>query len=852
MKKGFVIAVALLLLPMMLFANGDEEQQVLETETAQPVAAPAAAVKKIESFEGNFTYNDSVGQMPTNWNPHTYQTTDDAYPADQGIRLGLYSFIFNDELHPVEGKEPYSGYKIIPEMAAELPIDITEEVKAEHPEFNIPESAHTGFAYKIILNPKACWENGDLITADTYVESFRRLFDPRLLNYRATDWCGSNDLSIAGAELYSNQGQKKVVPLRQAIQRYGVDSLQALFDKCGDMTGYINWANSFGVEYDFAAFPFPENAATLDAATIRPTDEVKATPLTLKDLGKFYIDFNLVLQDVGEEQSIDWMYDELFVEYQYPEGATFDTVGVYATGEYELVFVFDKALEGFQLLYNLGGVSVVHPQLYDANLTEKEGVWTSTYNTSVDTTLSYGPYKLVSYQADKAMRFEKNDKWYGWYDGKHIYVDPEDGKTYPMYQTTAIDTLKVEEASTRKLMFLKGQLATYGLQKEDFEQYRSSDYCYVVPSETIFFLILNGYKDAIENREAAADFDKANVDLETMLLPSFRKAVAVTYDKELFASTVSPARSGAYGIIGTKYIYDPDTGARYRDTVQAKQVLCDFYSVDVSKFDNLDDAVASITGYDPEAGKVLYGEAFKEAIQAGYITDADNDGISDQTVTIEYCLSADSPFMTTTVDYLNEKMAEVTAGTPFEGRVKFVKSAPYGNEWANKIKSGLSDTVLGGWQGSMLNPFGLTELYTNPAYQYDGKWFDSTQVKLTLTVPVDGADTELTMSLQAWSNALNGTTVTVNDKEYNFGVGQTDIETRLTILAAIEGEVLKTYDYLPMLQNAGMHLLSQKMYYVVEEYNAIMGRGGVQYLKYNYTDEEWDAYVSSQGGELKY
>lgn len=143
---------------------------------------------------------------------------------------------------------------------------------------------------------------------------------------------------------------------------------------------------------------------------------------------------------------------------------------------------------------------------------------------------------------------------------------PEDGQTYDMYQTDVIECEVVAEAATRKLMFLKGELMTYGLQAEDFATYRSSDYVYFTPAETIFFLILNGYTDAIESREAAADFDTAAYDLETMTLLSFRQAVAVTYDKELFASTVSPARSGAYGIIGSAYVYDVETGAMYRDT----------------------------------------------------------------------------------------------------------------------------------------------------------------------------------------------------------------------------------------------------------------------------------------------
>ena len=131
---------------------------------------------------------------------------------------------------------------------------------------------------------------------------------------------------------------------------------------------------------------------------------------------------------------------------------------------------------------------------------------------------------------------EKNENWYGWTDGKHVYVDPTDGQTYPMYQTTAIDCQQIEEASTNKMMFLKGELMGYGLTADDFATYRNSEFCHRTPKETLFFLILNGNKSVLDDREAAADFDTATKDLQTMTLTSFRKAVAVTYDKELFAS----------------------------------------------------------------------------------------------------------------------------------------------------------------------------------------------------------------------------------------------------------------------------------------------------------------------------
>ena len=205
--------------------------------------------------------------------------------------------------------------------------------------------------------------------------------------------------------------------------------------------------------------------------------------------------------------------------------------------------------------------------------------------------------------------------------------------------------------------------------------------------------------------------------------------------------------------------------------------------------------------------------------------------------------------MTKTIDYLNEKMNEVTAGTPFEGKVSFTKSAPYGNDWSNKLKAGLADTALAGWSGSRMDPFSLTDLYVNPSYQYDAGWFDATKVDLTLTIEGE----ELTMNLRDWSDALNGATVTApNGKDYCFGDGIADVETRLTILAAIEGKVLGTYDYIPMLQNASAALLSKQVFYVVEDWNPIMGRGGITYMKYNYDDAAWAEYVASQGGTLTY
>lgn len=864
MQKKILALLLALVMAVAVFAGCQTPAEPSEA-TAAPAASGDPSGEATDAPEADtYTYQDSVSVMATNWNPHTYQTTDDAYPVDTAdIRIGLYELIFNDELHPVEGKEPFTGYVVLPEMAASLPVDVTEQVKAEHPEFGIPEDMTSGYAYTIDLNPDACWEDGTPINADTYVYSMQKLLDPKLLNYRAVDYYAQN-FSIAGAEEYANAG--RTVDLdNYAMSGYTLEDLTL-----GEDGQYVSPEGSpmfVGVNFDLSWTA--QSGGTLQELVeaygdqyfnmerweelVALADENGLAPLTEDS-------YAMLVSVISTDA---WMEDEsnapcYFVERKtYPE-VDFSTVGLYKSGDYQITLVLDKALAGFNLYYSLTSNWIVKEDLYESCLTSSTGadgveVWSSTYNTSVETTSSYGPYKLVEFQTDKFMRYEKNENWYGWTDGKHEYVDPNDGQTYPMYQTTAIECEVVEEAATRKLMFLRGELMGYGLGSEDFDTYRSSEYCYATPAETIFFLILNGYLEAIQSREAAADFDQTQYDLETMTVLEFRKAVALTYDKDLFAATVSPARSGAYGIIGNAYVWDVDTGALYRDTDQAKQALCNAYSVDVSEYASLDEAAASITGYDPEQAKVFYGEAFTKALEAGYITDEDGDGISDQTVRIEYCISVDNDFMTQTIDYLNEKMAEVTAGTPFEGKVQFVKSAPYGNDWSNKIREGLSDTVLAGWQGSALNPFSLTDQYVNPASMYDANWFDATTVDMTLELTVDGEARSITMNLREWSDALNGAAVTAEDgNTYNFGDGMADSQDRLTILAAIETQILGTYNYLPMLQDGSMALLSQQVYYVVEEYNLILGRGGIQYLRYNYDDAEWAAYVAENGGELTY
>ena len=841
MKKSFAVLMAMLLAVSALAACGNNSDQSNNTDpvTSSQPSNTTDPGNDVVQEPASYIYKDAVTTLASNWNPHTYQTSDDSYPLDYTIS-GLYTTVYNDELHPLDGKDPYEGYVIIPEMATDFPVDVTAKVKSEHPEFGIPDSATEGYAWTVTLRDDLKWDNGTPINAATFVESFKRLLDPKLINYRAADYYDGT-YAIANAMEYSLSGQ----PAFKSFSELGSSYAEYIADGHTDDDVYVDMSGFWGVvaatKYGFA--PITDDTMVRDPAVDEGEDEDYVS-------AKYLYENYLAAGAPYEAYALDYLG---IVEYPFEAGYSYDNVGLYASGENELTFVFKNAFTGYYLMmYAMGTTWLIEPDLYDACLTETEtasgSVWSSTYATSVETSRSYGPYKMDSYQTDKAMHFVRNENWFGYTDGNHVYVDPEDGQTYDMFQTTEIDTQVVAESATRKTMFLAGQLMGYGLQAEDFDQYRNSEYCYATPAETVFFLILNGYKSVIETRENAADFDKSTTDLQTMTLNSFRRAAAVTFDRDLMAATVSPARSGGFGLVGTVYIYDPETGASYRNTDQAKRALCEFYSVDASKYASLDDAVDSITGYDPEKAKELYTQAFNEAIEAGYITDADGDGISDQTVQITYAISSDSEFMTKTIDFMNESFDKATEGTPFYQKIRIVKSAPLSNDWSNQLRAGLVDTCLAGWTGSRMDPFGLTDTWTNPRSAYDAQWFDPTTVEMT--VKIDGKD--LTMTLQDWSQALNGTMVNVGGVDYNFGYGIADTETRLEILGAFEVALMGVYDYIPILQDGGMSLLTQQVYYVVEEYNPVMGRGGITYMKYNYDETEWADYVASQSGQLQY
>lgn len=822
------------------------------TESSSAVIEPLPEVtilpapQTIPEGDG-YTWKDAVVSLSAKWNPHTYQTEDEAYPLSY-LTSGFYSFFYNDKGE--NGLDPFEGYVVVPEMAAGMPVDVTKEVKEEHPEFDVPYIAREGYAYKIKLNENATWQNGEKITADSYLYSMAQLLDPKLNNYRASEY-----FWIKNAEKYLRQGTSKYVD-NGITNKYGIKNLVKgsdgnYYTKDGNAmfiavhysvdwfagNTFKQYVDAFGKQY-FDLADWEKLVAATDSKGLAPLNEDTYAWLLTTITGN---------KSWGETEQDAFNY---FVErVDFESNYSFSNVGIHKTGEYEIVLVFEKPIIGFDLISKLTENWLVYEHYYEASKEKiEEGIYNG-YCTSLRSTISYGPYKLTSYLKGRYMTFEKNESWYGYTDGKHIYVDPDDGKTYDMYQTTNI-TCWEADSYVMKNMFFKGELMSYSLGANDVAEYRDSDNALFTPSGTAYFLILNGRMEAIKQREALETFDTAKYDLETITLMSFRQAMALTFDKDEFASSVTPSRIGGYGLIGSAYVYDLETGAKYRDTEEAKRVLCEFYGVDIADFDSLDAAVESITDFNAEKAKELFTKAFQDAIEAGYITDSDGDGVSDQLIELEYISSATSEFMKRTLAFLNNELVKATEGTPFEGKIEIKESVPFGSSLVWPIKGGMTDVIMAGWAGDLLDPYALTENYTDPKKQYDGMWFDSSAVSLTLDIEGE----EITLSLREWSQALNGNTVEFTEGcvIYSYNFKDADADVKLKILAAIEREIMMTYTYIPMLQDGSCALLSKQVEYASGSYNPVVGRGGLAYVRYNYNDSQWAEYVRSLEGNIPY
>ena len=866
--------------PTGLISNYVLESEIFKDAAMTEAWGDAGVTANISLYgeftsKDGYTYQSSFSLSPSTFNPFQYKSTTDSVPLDY-TTLGLYGFTYN---------ATETGFELKPVMAAADPVDVTTEYAKDN-SWGI-EGETSGYAFRIALNRHAKWENGEVINADDYIYSLKALLDPKFQNYRASDYyAGTN--AIYGAKDYFYSGQTGI---GEAEMTYTVFE-EAVYDKL-----IFNW--SLGAKSKFFTYLASKGYdAYVKNGSFGPAGDIVAfckngfgAALSFTDADLVALSGKTYAEIIANETHKGW-FDELFAfwctepneelnffeaEYQYDE-YPWEKVGLIKVDEWTVDVVYTTALAGFYIKYSIG-LPLVNETLYESckKYDEETKVWSSSYGTSVDTFLAYGPYKFTKYVVDQLMVFERNENWFGYSeafaDQYGSFVAEFDGQVHEQYQTDRITLRYVPEISTREQMFLAGKLDGFGMTREYYDKYKSSIRLYnATGASTYYGIILSDY-DSLVEREAVLNgvtYDAATYasvakqyNKTILTIKEFRQALCYALDRKTLVANLYPGGSPATSLYSDLITADPDKGIAFNSFDSTKEAICKFWGVEYGEgkeFDTLDEAYQSISGFDLASAKKLVDVAYDKAIELG-LMDANS------IVKIDYCGSTDSETEQMWYNTFNNCLVELFKDTKLEGKFEYVYNTNLGSDFGGAIQSGLADTAWGfGWSGGELDPYSLFQVYVDAVegkeepYQYD-KWINRNTKDYNITLNVDLGDgkKEHTYTAYEWFLILNGIYQAdegevAYDASYAQQVaGKVSGETRAEILAACELSVLMDYTHIPLMNQGSVSLLSYKINYGKETYMFGMGFGGLRYITYNYTDGQWADYVASQpGGNLSY
>jgi ABC-type transport system substrate-binding protein len=819
-------------------------------------------------------YNTTTQTMPSNWNELTYADNNDVQIMSYiGSSFFDYDYKFeNDQKYNADGSINKAGivagaYTTNYSAATKLE-DVTSLVDAKWG-YTADQKKEGGYAWKITLRDDLKWDDGTPIKAADFVYSMQQQLDPKFMNFRANTYYdtlrikNAKDYFFSGAPIYT-----PVVPAYDETPDYSFD-----------INGAEVYLNTTTTSMTLAAYSLDqlindyvksdEAKAALKAIAEAAneygytliTEENKKVAMEL--VGYAIAPFGLDWSTMDDATKEEIFKETLFYVSGYGDEVAWDTVGIYSIdSENAIVVCLDTAFAltnkdgslSYLAAYYMSSLPLVHKEKYEAcKIAPANGatLWTSNYNSSLKTTASWGPYKLVEFEAGSHYKLVKNENWYGW--------NMEQYKN--QYNITAINCRKVDEWSTVWMGFLNGTYDDATLDTDNVAEYMDSKHVYYSSNSTGTFGMqlysnLNVLKNSGNNNGILA-------------IPEFRQAFNLALNRSDIVEKIWPGTAiPCFGLINVAYYYDIENaptladGGQYRNTKQAKEGILRAYgftqgadgkwSSGELKNLELDEAYESLTGYNPTLAKEKMAAAIAEltanAEKYGY--DANKN------ITLVYGSSVDNAKQRFRATYLQDVLDDLTKGTALEDKIDVVFDASAGDKWAEAFRSGKTQIGFGyGFSGNPFNPFDIVGAFVNPDdnLNYHMYW-DTSAIDMTLTMPAgdyEGAGQTITMSVQNWYYCLNGLAASEKQaKTYNWGAGFAPVEARLTILSALEELTIKESRSVMLIAESGGSFLGAKFSYFSDVENVFMGFGGIRYMEVNYTDAEWTDYVKANNNDL--
>lgn len=731
-----------------------------------------------------YTFNSYAGTTPTTWNSHDASVVE--FITDY-TEINMWELVLN---------ESADGYEWACEMASEEPEDVTAQYAGD-PKWGVPADATEGYAWRVTLNPEARWEDGTPINADSYIYSMQQCLNPQMNNYQASVYYSS--LPIYNAENYAKAGQGSAMYLLADIETYE-------FADCGDAPLYISFTQPTSAFWGYSAADYYPGS---EACYVNEAGE----DLYQKYGGEDYVLVtDEVIADVNYMLAYGWEWGEDPSNYLYMafyeqelEAASWEDVGFIKTGDYELTVILKNPLTPYFFKYNSYAYGLVNEALYEAGKQPSGDMIKTNYGTSASTYMSFGPYRLASFQADKEYRLTRNENWYGWTDGKH------EGE----FQTTDIVVAVVEEGATQEQLFLQGKLDSLGLNADTLRTYQGSDYIVYVGNPYLYYININNDMELLKERE------EPGINKTILTYLDFRKGISLSINRPDFVAQQGYGKP-MYGLISDYFVYDVETGARYRDSEAAIETLKTFYGVE-----DLDE----ITGYDLDAARACLVSGYEQALADGVVSETDK-------FVFDYPTYSNNDACTREVNFIQNALDAATKGTALEGRITInmvVSEAYY-----DLLDSGNYDICNNAWNGSASDPYKLMCFFVTtddsgspqPYFGFDGQ-------SETLDIEIDGS--VVTKTYYDWYQAL-----------YYGEYAIADVEIKNQIMATMELNLLLKYRDCPLYSPSTAQLLSMKVNYPTYTEVFEVGFGGIRRMTYNFTDAEWEAFCAQNNYQLNY
>ncbi len=691
--------------------------------------------------------------------PSTLSPTD-CITASETFILNLISSPMYSVVMDLDGE----GSHIECELASDLPSDVTLLYAGKKP-YGIPSGAKEGYAWKIQLREDAVWEDGSPINSETVEYSLMQFLSPSMKNFRASDFYDKVPIANAGSyvrgnELYDdifNLETKKYAPVPEHEMYVSLSRPVAFF---GDSVE--TYRKSYAEK-----FTDDDGNDIYGALKELCGNEVYA-PLT-ENMKPLLLKIARSFGDTNPEA-----YKEFCFRLKKLPSTSWEDVGFIKNNERTFTLILKSPVSRFTATSL--NIPLLYKPLYEANKRVSGGLVKSSYGSSRENIASYGPYLISGYLPGKSIRLERNERWYGWSDGKHG----------GQYMTTGFDIMLTEDRDEAKRLFDNGMLDEIKVPESVLGTYHTGVSIKKSPSPYTCSLSLNSDRKSLSKRE------RPGVNKTILSCRDFRHALSLCIDREKFVEEISPSSSPEHTLINASYMGDAESGKTYRKTDGAKSVL--------EKITRADDAKACLE------------KSYAEALEDGLIHEGD-------IVELEMHVDSDTPVNRMTADFIRDSISKAAEGTVLENRIEIVLVPD--PDFLSSVKKGLSDLALTKRGDESLNPCGLLALYCgrDSLFEYG---FDPASEKMEIEI---GGE-KISRTLPQWLSELEkGKYASASPSVKNM------------VLSEIEIRLLESYCVIPLRSMNSVRLISPRVREGSQDFvNHEVGFGGVRFLSYTKDD----------------